>query len=425
MQRFKVMGEKGIRMFSENLKIKMLVMTIALFFSSTAIAGPITLDCQFYTDQYDSTQYPDISDGKVKNVILFIGDGMGLAQIYASRCTALGPSGRLYMERLPYLGQMDTYSKNKFITDSAASGTAMATGHKTDNYCIAQLPCETKIKTILEVARDAGLATGLVATSTITHATPASFAAHNRRRSNQAEMAIDLSIANVDVMLGGGKKYWIPMTEEGSSRKDSLNLWSDMVEKGYSLVQTEEEMNAVTSGKLLGLFAPSGLKFKDAEPSLAEMTSKAIEILSQDEDGFFMMVEGSQIDWECHDNEEDKMVWNTLELDLAVKEALNFAKDDGETVVIVTADHECGGLTLVWGEVGGKNIIAAYSSLNHTAVPVPVYSYGPNAKIFNGIFNNIELPFKIQTLLGLDGLDRMDESGNIIDKSPEKMDSGY
>lgn len=340
-------------------------------------------------------------EGKVKNVILMIGDGMGLAHVNATRFYALGPDGRLHMERMPVTGFMSCHSANRLITDSAASGTAFACGHKTNNGTVGEKPDGTPVKSIAEAAMADGLATGLVVTCKITHATPAVFASHVKKRSSMEEIAEQLSTSNVEVMFGGGKKYFIPKDETGSERSDDKHLLENMKKQGYSFVETRDELMKLSEGKAIGLFNYDALTTEKPEPMLAEMTGKALELLSKNKDGFFLMVEGSQIDWAGHDNAPYYMLRQTLLFDDAVRTALEFAADDGNTLVIVTADHETGGLTIRKGDRDGGGMQFGWSTGSHSAVNVPVYTFGPGDINFTGSFDNTSLPKKIAKLLKL------------------------
>ncbi|GBE30151.1 alkaline phosphatase 3 precursor [bacterium BMS3Bbin04] len=337
--------------------------------------------------------------GPVENVILLIGDGMGLSHFTAAQYTAVGPEGRLYMQTMPATGLMSVYSNDRLITDSAASGTAIATGYKTNNGVISISPDSVEVQTILEAAHDKGLATGLVATSTITHATPAVFAAHQGSRGNEAAIAVDMSTAGVDVLLGSGWKHWIPAP--AGTRQDGRNLINEMQDVGYTIAHTKEEMLSVDTTPVIGLYGRGALAIDDTEPSLAELTAKAIELLSRDADGFFLMVEGSQIDWEGHANDQNELVRKVLLFDLAVAEALQFAVEHGNTLVLVTADHETGGMTLTQGSLDGSRVVVQFATTKHTATPVIVFAYGPDAIQFTGLYDNTDLAVKMGEALNL------------------------
>lgn len=345
--------------------------------------------------------YPLLPDAPVRNIIMFIGDGMGLSQITAYRIHNVGGEGKLNIERMPVTGLLHTQSIDDLITDSAAGATAMACGFKTRNGMIATLPDNTKVLSILEAARDKGMSTGLVATSSITHATPACFASHVESRGNQTEIARQLIEANVDILLGGGGGYFIPQSAPESKRSDDLNLVAQAQEKGYQFVETAEELLKTSQNRVLGLFRSGALKRESPEPTLAEMTAKSIELLSQNNEGFFLMVEGSQIDWGAHDNDLDYMLWEMASFDEAVKVGLDFALEDKHTLVVVTADHETGGLTINGGSFDGSDLEVGWTTGHHTGVPVPVFAFGPHSLRFTGVKENSEIPKIFADLLGI------------------------
>ncbi|MEI2401108.1 alkaline phosphatase, partial [Paenibacillus phytohabitans] len=243
-----------------------------------------------------------------------------------------------------------TYSSNSEVTDSAAAGTAMATGVKTNNGMISTAPDGKELKTILEAAEEKGKSSGLVATSTITHATPAVFASHVASRSNEADIAPQLLENGVDVLLGGGKQYF----------PDSLI--NEAEENGYQYVTNQDELeNAKKADKLIGLFAEDGMapeldRDETDQPSLAEMTESALDVLKKDKDGFFLMVEGSQIDWAGHDNDAAWAMKDSEAFELAVEKAVEFAKKDGNTLVVVAGDHDTGGMSVGGYGKGDANL---------------------------------------------------------------------
>lgn len=287
-----------------------------------------------------------------KNIILLIGDGMGPASIKAYRMFKDDPNTKqeekLVFDRYLVGGlSTDPDDEKVNITDSAASATAYATGEKTYSGAISVNPQEEILPTILERAKILGLSTGLVATSEIVHATPAAFASHQKSRKNKVDIAnqyFDKQINGmpmVDVLLGGGVSYFV---------REDRNLVTEFQQKGYQLLSNDAELSQTNGDKLLGLFAPQALaKMWDRNatvPSLKKMTDKAIEQLSKNEKGFFLMVEGSQIDWAGHANDIVSLLSEMEDFEAAVKSAIDFAKKDGNTLVIVTADHSTGGLSI-------------------------------------------------------------------------------
>jgi len=340
---------------------------------------------------------------RVKNIVLLIGDGMGLTQVAAARIKALGAEGRLYIERMPVTGLINVHSADKLITDSGAASTALATGYKTRNGMIGVNPEGKRLLTILEAARNKGMATGLVVTSTITHATPAAFAAHVKSRYDELTIAVQMLENKVNVMMGGGRAYFLPK-ELGGKRRDGRNLIEEAKAIGYTYVETKDGLQAADGEYLLGLFQMEALTTTASEePRLAEMTAKAIEILSRNENGFFLMVEGSQIDWACHRNNPYETIRQTLLFDEAVKVVLEFATRDTSTLVVVTADHECGGMAINGGSLDGRNLEIGWTTGGHTGVPVPIFAHGPGAGYFTGLHDNTEIPRIFAKLLGIEG----------------------
>jgi len=347
------------------------------------------------------------TERKVDNIIFCIGDGMGLGQVAFARMKSAGLDGKLQTEQMPVTGIMRTHSADSAVTDSAASGTAMACGFKTNNGMVNVLPDGEQCVTILEAAKDIQMSTGLVATSAITHATPACFASHVKSRGMETKIAEQLIENKVNVMFGGGRHFFLPRTDKNSKRTDDRNLIDEAKKVGYCYIKTAKELDCVSGSYVLGLFQLDALTTKQPEPSLAELTKKAVEILSKDKKGFFLMVEGSQIDWACHGNDPDYCLRETLLFDEAVGKAMEFAKADKHTLVIVTADHETGGLVINGSDMECKKLKLNWSTKGHTASPLVVYAYGPGAEMFTGVYDNTELPKKLAKLLGIKTFPRL------------------
>lgn len=313
---------------------------------------------QKYSATYLSNNY------SVKNVIIMVPDGCS----NSLQTLARWKKGRALTLDSLLVGAVKTYMANSIITGSAAAVTAFATGQKTtvgflsvgpraeDVLNIFEHPGSEMeyrpLATVLEAARLRGKATGLVATSTICHATPAGFACHVHDRNKYNEITEQMVYQNIDVVFGGGKRYLLPEAE-GGKRTDGENLLQILLERDYQFVEKEKKMSEISSGKVWGLFAGNHmsadidrLAFTPEQPSLAQMTAKAIEILSQDEDGFFLMVEGSQIDWAGHANDPIYMVTDFLAFDKAVKVAVDFARKDKKTLILAFPDHNCGALSI-------------------------------------------------------------------------------
>ncbi|MEO1023394.1 MAG: alkaline phosphatase [Bacteroidota bacterium] len=345
---------------------------------------------------------PLVPDRPIRNVILVIADGTGISQISSGQLNTVGEDGNLYLQTMPVTGMVKTHAFDNLITDSAAGATAYSCGIKTNNGVIGQDPEERKCTTITELAIQKGMATGLVATSTITHATPASFASHVKSRKLEAEIASQFLDSGVDVFLGGGREFFIPQTKEASKRDDNRDLMQEFAGAGYRIVETASELKASEHGKLLGLFSIGGMGTSESEPTLQEMTQKALDIVSENDSGFFLMVEASQIDWAGHRNDIAYMLREVDALDQTMASILEFAANDGETLVILTADHETGGLTLTEHQKDSNRIETSWASTHHTGTPILLSAYGPHAMQFSGWWDNTEVGRKVASLMGFE-----------------------
>lgn len=334
----------------------------------------------------------------VQNIILLIGDGMGIAQIYAGMTAQHGKSA---LERCTHVGLQKTYSANKYITDSGAGSTAFACGVKTKNGSIGVDVNGFPVKSILEYAEENGFSTGLVATSAITHATPAGFIAHQVSRDYYEAIAADFLKTEIEIFIGGGLNHF-------SMREDGLNLLDSLENRGYQVVTSIENIN-YEDGKIACLTAanhnPSmlngrGNMFPDAVSAAIKFLGGKKAGLLNKKTGFFLMAEGSQIDWAGHDNSTEGVVAEMLDFDRAVKVAIDFAEKNKNTLVIVTADHETGGMAITGGDFSTGNVEAVFSTDGHTAVMVPVFAFGPGAEKFSGIYENTDIFHKMMQRFG-------------------------
>lgn len=340
---------------------------------------------------------------RARNAILLIGDGLGAAHLEAARWFSAGAEGGLAIDGMPVQGWLATASSNALVTDSAAAATAMATGVRTRNRVLGMDPDLEPLQTLLEKARDAGKAVGLVTTTQLTHATPAAFATHVPSRKRHATIAAQLLAFGPEVMLGGGEEAFRPREVRGCHpgpgiRDDGRDLVAEALADGYRLVcdaAALDGLDPVENGRLLGLFADAGMT-RPFAPTLAAMTATALAVLDADPDGFVLVVEAGQVDWASHDNDAKSMIASVLGLDAAVAEALAFADRAGDTLVIVTADHETGGLRIATGEGAGEGVEgpfplpgggvfhAIWSTAGHTGIDVPVAASGPGSMAFAG-----------------------------------------
>lgn len=339
--------------------------------------------------------YQNVSTNKsAKNIILLIGDGMSTAQIATADAYLGTLNGKvvdhLSFETFDHQGLTTTYSGSQLITDSAAAGTAIATGTKTYNGAISVGLDKKNLKSVLSYAQDEGKATGIVTTTRVTHATPAVFISNNPDRDLENSIALDESDSGVDYLTGGGYRYFVGKNNtEGlkSKRTDDLDIVDMMSEDGYKTFISEDETDdflnyeAQKGDKILGLFAYSHLDYAidcSNQPTLAQMTEKGIDLLSMDDDGFFLMVEGGRIDHACHANDAVSAIDDTLAFNDAVQVAIDFYnKDPQNTLIIVTGDHETGGLTLGFA---GTHYDSAFDTLSKQNKSYENYSNNEFAK---------------------------------------------
>ena len=307
-----------------------------LLYTVSISAAALLASCTQPATEQQTVQQATVPE--IHNVILMIGDGMGTTQIY-SGLTA--NRGSLNLEQFKVAGFSKTYSFSDYITDSAAGGTALSSGYKTYNGAIGVNSDTVPQPTILEIAEQHGLATGLVSACAVTHATPASFIAHQPSRSMYEAIAADFLKTDIDVFIGGGYDHF-------TKRADNLNLVDSLKAHGYKVLTSLDQLAAAQGPKIAGLLYPEHppKMLEGRGDMLAQSAMKAIEVLSKNPKGFFMMIEGSQIDWGGHDNNLDYVSSEMVDFDNTIGRVLEWAKADGHTLVIVTADHETGGLTI-------------------------------------------------------------------------------
>jgi alkaline phosphatase len=324
-----------------------------------------------------------------KNIIFMIGDGMGLAQVTG----ALVTDGGLEMERLPVGGFIKTFAEDRLVTDSAASGTALATGRKTCNGRVSVSCSGEPYTTVLEYAEARGMATGLVVTCSITHATPAVFASHVVSREQCNEIARQMAASGADVLFGGGRSFFLPRGEPGSTRTDDADPLAVLRDRMPVALSAEEFRALGDVEAAAALLAPEHPPAREGrDPSLRELTERALEILSKDPDGFFVMIEGSQIDWAGHQNSPAWLMTEIDDFDRAVGVAMDFAEKDGRTLVVVTADHETGGYAILDGSLDRREVSAPrFGTGDHTASMVPLLAFGPGSEVLGGIQDNTDL----------------------------------
>ena len=329
-----------------------------------------------------------------KNIILLIGDGMALSQI--SSGLYWKGNGRSVFERFPVVGFHQSHSYDNLITDSAAGATAFSCGIKTYNGGIAVDPDEKPQPTILEQLSKSGYATGMVVTCSATHATPAAFISHQPIRAFSEQIALDYLKTPIDCFIGGGEGYF-------NKRPDSRNLEDSLRDRGYQILHGTSFKHTPVDGSTRFMQFTAAAEPPTASAGrryLAPATTTACNFLkNRSAKGFFLMVEGSQIDWALHANDRNWLRAEMLDFDATLLAALKFAAQDGETLVIVTGDHESGGLSLNPGD-RSTDFRPEFSMKLHTAAMVPVLAYGPGAEWFSGTYDNTQIYFKMRKAIG-------------------------
>ena len=326
------------------------------------------------------------ADDSPKNVVLMIGDGMGVAQVYSLLLVSENPTSFM---RFPYSGYAITRSFSNEITDSAAAGTAIATGHKTRNHMVGMTADSVAVPSLLSLMSGRGKKTGVVVTCHASQATPAAFLAHNEDRKKHEEIAAEIANnEDLDVLFAGGKRHF-------NERKDNGDLLEVMRDSDWSVydslpqVKGDERRVAVIAGRKNLPKAPVRGEF------LPDATRKALEILSTNDEGFFLMVEGSQIDEACHANDSAYLIEEMKDFDKTINVVLDFAEKNPNTLVIVTADHETGGLTIIDPEGKYTKTEFKFSTRSHSPTFAPVFAFGPGAANFSGIIDNSDIMGKI------------------------------
>lgn len=341
---------------------------------------------------YDVPKITPPQGKKVKNVILMIGDGMSLMHVY-SAWTA--NRGKLFLDNCQAVGLSKTYCADKLITDSGAGGTAIATGQKTNYHYVGVDTLGRPLPSLVTLAAAKGKSTGMAVTCRLWDATPADFCCHNIDRDAEADIVADYLNCKIDYVFGGGSKLF-------ENRADGRDLFKELRAKGYKTPRTWDELKAVESGKVFAVTDSVDTPLPaDRGDLLARASLKGIELLNRNNNGFFMMIEGSQLDDYGHFNDLDLLMQETHDFDRTIGAIYKWAAQDGETLVIVTADHETGGLTLVDGDLKEGKIVCKFSTGGHSGVMVPVYAFGPGSEEFTGIYENTAIFDKIKKLLNL------------------------
>ena len=358
---------------------------------------------------------------KPKNIILLISDGMSLTQVSTYRLLKGGPNERIAVDKFPVSGIVLTHSKNAIVTDSASSATAFSTGRKTNNGALGLDEDNKILENFTEIIDRYGYVSSLISTSEITHATPAAYASHVDLRWKTDEISLQMMESNVMTILGGGRHFFLP-EDLGGKRSDGLNLLEQM-ESSRMVMTEKKELDSFDHsnlGKVVGLFADEALRDKEKpenhvfEPSSSEMLNFAINRSEKFNEngckGFFIMLEGSQVDWAGHANDLNYLKREMQDFDEAVELALDYATQNPDTLVIATADHETGGLLIESSSPTDYTAPEVKFSFNtgigygsHTGVPVPVYAYGPGSENFTGTLDNTDIFYAMLEAVKMDG----------------------
>lgn len=347
-------------------------------------------DDRYKVDEpYAVVHVEQVKGNKIKNVIFMIGDGMGLEQL--STAWVLN-GGALNIDNFLYTGFSRTYAVNKLITDSCAGGSALGTGVKTNYGWMGLDPEGNPVESSLLNAQKKGKKTGIITTCRLNDATPVDFFGHSDDRDDEAGIAAQYVGSGVNFIAGGGIKFW-------QNREDGRDLVAEMKAEGYEFASTNEEMEAAKGDRILALLAETEMPpALERDNYLERATMKAIETLDN-KNGFFLMVEGSCIDDWAHKQKVGYMAEELFDFDRTIGRVLEWAEKDGKTLVVVTADHNTGGLTLIKGDLKDRSVKVHFSTKGHNGIAVPVFAYGPHAAEFVGIHENAEVGQTVKNLL--------------------------
>lgn len=362
--------------------------TFAMKFLAALTSFVITFCTTFGIWAPSTTKEPaDYLDKEIKNVIYLIGDGMGFNHLLKTKAER---NVELTMDTFDFQGASMTRSFSSSVTDSAAGGTALATGIRTSNGAIGVYPLDlnakySQPKNLTELCIEKGMMTGVITTDATSGATPSAFSAHSSDRDNTEEITNDQLASDIDLIWGAAN---------GVATKSAAEA------NGFEYVTTYSEMMALEEGsRSFAQFTNSlwTLEQSDANtPNLEQMAVQAVDLLDDTDEGFFLMIEGAHIDKHSHNNEDEMMTEALVEFDRTIKAMLDYAKEDGETLIVITADHETGGITL-------NNDKYEFTRGGHSGANVPVLVYGTDKIIGNGdVLNNYEIPIRIAYVLGFD-----------------------
>lgn len=343
-----------------------------------------------YSQPYTVDSLHSQMEGEVKNVILMIGDGMSLMHVYTAWTAN---RGHLWLDNADAVGLSKTYCLDRLITDSGAGGTALSSGQKTTYHSVGVDSLGRPLESLCTLAHQLDMSAGIAVTCRLWDATPADFCCHNADREEELDLIADYVDADVDYVFGGGAKLFV-------NRPDKRNIFEELEAKGFQLPKTWDELSKITSGKVFAVPYPKDTPLpKERGDLLARASIKGMNLLNQNPNGFFMMIEGSQLDDYGHSNNLDLLMQETLDFDQTVGAVMKWAEQHEGTLVIVTADHETGGLTLLGGDLAEGTVQCRFSTNSHSGVMVPVYAFGTGAQLFTGLYENTAIYHKIKYLL--------------------------
>lgn len=340
-------------------------------------------------EPYGTVSVKQTNKKKVKNVIFMIGDGMGLEHI--STAWVLN-GGHLNLDNFVYTGFSRTYATDQLITDSCQGGSALATGVKTKYGYMGLDPEGNPVNSALWYAQQKGMKTGIAVTCRVNDATPIDFCGHSADRHEEEAIAAQYIDAGLDFLSGGGIQFW-------NKREDGRNLVEEIKAKGYDFAFTQEEMENSDADRIVALLGDTELEpALERGDYLEKAAMKAIETLDNKK-GFFLMIEGSCIDDWAHKQKVGYMAEELFDFDRTIGRVLEWAEKDGETLVVITADHNTGGLTLIGGSLEERSVKVHFSTYGHNGIAVPVFAYGPRAWEFEGIHENAEIGQIVKKIL--------------------------
>lgn len=343
-------------------------------------------------DQNKNTPNPPETLNK-KKIILLIGDGMGLSQITAA---SVANGGSLNLERCKHIGMQKVYASDKLVPSSASTTTSLACGVKTKYLSVGVDDQGNAVPNLTEILSAEDYSTGIVTTSFLADATPVCFYAHNTDRYAREEMATELAGSGLDVIIGGGRDHF-------NIRADSLNLLDSMAAHNFLVFDELQSAMDIQQGKV-ACFTDKMNPPKISEgrgDMLSQGTELALRLLDLNDKGFFLMAEGAQVDWACHEYDTEYMIEEMLDFDKTVGQVLDYADRDKNTLVVILGDHETGGFGLTGGNEASGAVIGRFLTSNHTATMIPVFAYGPGAEEFTGVYKNTEIFDKFLNFYGI------------------------